>query len=154
MLIEDKLKNLGLTLPVAPSALATYVAVQRSNNLLFVSGQLPFEEGKLNPIGKVGTDVSIEEAIIGAQNCALNSIAQLKEYIKDLSLIGGVVKLTVFVAVANNFYDIAKVANGASDLFVQLWEEKGKHARSAVGVAALPLNAAVEVETIFNIKEK
>lgn len=154
MLIEDKLKNLGLILPSPASALANYVAVQRSDNLLFVSGQLPFKEGQINPIGKVGSDVSIEEAIIGAQNCALNSVAQLKKYIKDLDLVDGVVKLTVFVAAANNFYDIAKVANGASDLFVQLWEETGKHARSAVGVAALPLNAAVEVEAIFRLKSK
>lgn len=153
MFIENKIKSLGLILPETPPAIANYVAIQRCNELFFVSGQLPyFIQSDKKLTGKVGKDISLSQAIVCAQACALNSLSQAKHYLGDLDLITGIIKLTVFVAVDNNFYDIAKVANGASDLFVQLWSQSGRHARSAVGVAALPLNAPVEVEMIFTTR--
>lgn len=146
-----ELKNQGLTLPKAPPPVASYVpAVSiHSGSMVFISGQLPFRDGQLMAAGLVGEHVSIEEAQRCAAQCALNGLAALEQEIGDLRRVRRVVRLGGFVACAPGFGDQPKVINGASDLLAKLMHDDGKHARAAVGVSSLPLNAPVEIEFTF-----
>jgi len=130
---------------------AAYVPALRSGQLVFTAGQLPLRSGELLATGKVGAEVTPEEAFACAQQCALNAIAAVNAEVGDLSLVQRVVKVVVFVASAPDFTGQPQVANGASELFGNVFGDAGRHARSAVGVAALPLNAPVEVEVIVEL---
>jgi enamine deaminase RidA (YjgF/YER057c/UK114 family) len=145
---EERLAELGLSVPEVVPPVAAYVPAVRSGNQVFTSGQLPMRSGELLSTGKVGAGVSPEEAYACAQQCALNAIAAIKAEIGDLSLVQRIVKVVVFVASSPDFTGQPKVANGASELFGEVFGDAGVHARSAVGVAALPLDAPVEVEVI------
>jgi enamine deaminase RidA (YjgF/YER057c/UK114 family) len=145
---EERLAELGLAVPEVVAPVASYVPALRSGDQVFTSGQLPMRAGELMATGKVGAEVSAEEAYACAQQCALNAIAAIKAEIGDLSLVKRIVKVVVFVASTPEFTGQPKVANGASELFGAAFGEAGVHARSAVGVAALPLDAPVEVEVL------
>src|SRR4051795_13510542 len=147
--IEKRLSDLGVTLPVAAAPAANYVPYCRTGNLLFTAGQLPLEDGKLQASGLLGRDVDTASGKDAAKYCAINILAQAKAALGDLEKIRRLVKITVFVASATDFVEQHLVANGASDFLVAALGERGKHARSAVGTASLPLNAAVEIEAIF-----
>lgn len=149
--IEKRLSDLGVVLPVPAAPAANYVPTVATGRLLFTSGQLNFHEGKLTSTGIVGRDVDMASAKYAARFCAINVLAQAKVALGDLSRIVRAVKLTVFVASAPDFHEQHLVANGASDLIVAVLGEAGRHARSAIGMASLPLNAPVEVEAIFEI---
>jgi enamine deaminase RidA (YjgF/YER057c/UK114 family) len=148
---EERLAELGLAVPEVAKPVAAYVPAVRSGNQVFTSGQLPMRAGELLATGKVGAGVTEEEAYACAQQCALNAIAAVNAEVGDLSLVKRVVKVVVFVASAPDFTAQPKVANGASELFGTVFAEAGVHARSAVGVAVLPLNAPVEVEVIVEL---
>lgn len=150
--IEKRLSDLGVTLPVAAAPAANYVPFCRSGNLLFIAGQLPLKQGKLQASGLLGRDVDIAIGQEAAKYCAINILAQAKAALGDLEKIRRVVKITVFVASAPDFFEQHLVANGASDLLVAVLGDPGKHARAAVGAASLPLNAAVEIEAIFEVE--
>ncbi len=148
--IETRLGELGIELPETAASVANYVPVARSGNLLFVSGQLPMEDGKVVWTGTVGDLLSIEEGAEAARLCAINMLAQLRAALDgDLNRVKRVVRLGGFVASAGDFSAQPQVINGASDLMVDLFGESGRHARAAVGVNVLPLGAAVEVEGLF-----
>jgi enamine deaminase RidA (YjgF/YER057c/UK114 family) len=148
---EENLAELGLRLPAVVPPVAAYVPAVRSGNQVFTSGQLSMRSGELMATGKVGTEVTEEEAYACAQQCALNAIAAVNAEVGDLSLVKRVVKVVVFVASAPSFTAQPKVANGASELLGKVFGDAGVHARSAVGVAALPLDAPVEVEVIVEL---
>ena len=150
-MVEKKLQELGVVLaePTAPSA--NYVPFVRTGNLLMVSGQICYEGGKLVATGKLGAGVSIEAGQKAARACAINVLAQVKAALGDLDKVVRVVRLGGFVNSAPNFLEGPKVMNGASDLMVAAFGDKGKHARSTVGVAVLPLDSAMEVEALFEV---
>src|SRR5918999_97697 len=150
--IEKRLSDLGVTLPVAAAPAANYVPYCRSGNLLFIAGQLPLKQGKLQASGLLGRDVDIATGQEAAKYCAINILAQAEAALGDLEKIRRVVKITVFVASAPDFFEQHLVANGASDLLVAVLGDPGRHARAAVGAASLPLNAAVEIEAIFEVE--
>ncbi len=152
MSAEARLVELGITLPEPPPPVASYIPVVRSGSLLFVSGQLPLGEGGIRHTGLVGQDVSVEDAVGEARRCAINVLAQLRAGAGSLDGIARMVKLTVFVASAPGFRAQPQIGNGASDLFVEVFGEDGRHARSAIGVAELPLGASVEVEAIAELR--
>ena len=150
--IERKLASLGITLPSPASPVANYVPFVRSGNMLVVSGQLCFDaEGKLAAQGQLGGGVSIESGQKAARACAINLLAQLKTAVGDLDKVVRVVRLGGFINSAAGFTEGSKVMNGASDLMVEVFGEQGRHARSTIGVSALPANAAVEVEGMFEV---
>jgi enamine deaminase RidA (YjgF/YER057c/UK114 family) len=150
--IKDKLSSLGLTLPVAALPVAAYVPAVKSGNLVFVAGQLPLVDGKIVKEGKVGKEVTPEEAKDMAQICALNALAAIS-LVTDIDQIEKIVRVGGFVNGAPGFVAIPGVINGASELFIKLFGDvNGKHARTAIGVAELPLNAPVEVEVIVQLK--
>lgn len=149
-----RLDELGIVLPEAPLPAANYVPTVLEGGLLYVSGQLPMIDGKLTHTGKLGVNVSVEDAQEAARICAINVIAQAKAALGDLGRITRVVKVGGFVASAPDFVNHPQVVNGASNLFADVFGEAGKHARFAVGVAALPFDAAVEVEAIFAVTGK
>ena len=152
MSIKDKLSSLGLTLPVAALPVAAYVPAVKSGNLVFVAGQLPLVDGKIVKEGKVGKEVTPEEAKDMAQICALNALAAIS-LVTDIDQIEKIVRVGGFVNGAPGFVAIPGVINGASELFIKLFGDvNGKHARTAIGVAELPLNAPVEVEVIVQLK--
>jgi len=152
MSIQSKLAEIGLTLPVAASPVAAYVPAVRSGNLVFTAGQLPLVDGKIPFIGKVGSDVTPEQAKDMAQVCALNALAAIS-LVADIDQIERVVRVGGFVNGVPGFVAIPQVINGASELLIKLFGEvNGKHARTAIGVAELPLNAPVEVEMVVQIK--
>jgi len=151
-LIEEKIKELGLELPEAPKPVAAYIPALMSGNLVFTAGQIPFVKGELKYKGKVGGDLTLEDGQKAAEICALNCLAAVKSVIGDLDKIERIVKLTVFVNNVDGYGDQPKVANGASELIGKIFGEIGKHARSAVGLNGLPLNAAVEIEMIVKMK--
>lgn len=149
---ENKLASLGITLPTPAAPVANYVAFVRSGNMLTVSGQLCFgSEGTLVAKGRLGDGVSIEDGQKAARACAVNLLAQVKAAVGDLDKVVRVVRLGGFINSAPGFTDGPKVMNGASDLMVEVFGDKGRHARSTVGVAALPADAAVEVEGLFEV---
>ncbi len=149
--IDTKLGELGLALPQSAAPVAAYVPVVITGGLAYVSGQLPFIEGKL-VTGRLGEDVSLEQGTAAAQACALMLLAQLKAALGSLERIERIVKLGVFVNSAANFTDQPKVGNGASDLMAALLGDAGRHARSAVGVPTLPLGVAVEIDAIVAVR--
>ncbi|MEA2951530.1 MAG: hypothetical protein QOF19_552 [Alphaproteobacteria bacterium] len=150
--VEKKLADLGIVLHAAASPIANYVGFVRTGNFLVVSGQLCLDaDGKLLAKGKLGAEVSIEQGQKAAQACAINLLGQLKAALGDLDKVSRVVRLGGFINSAPNFIDGPKVMNGASDLMVTAFAEKGRHARTTIGVAALPMDAAVEVEGAFEV---
>ena len=148
---EERLAELGLAVPAVAKPVAAYVPAVRSGNHVFTSGQLPMREGKLITTGKVGGEVTAEEAVECARQCALNALAAVRAEIGDLSSIKRIVKVVAFVASTPDFTGQPGVANGASELFGEVFGEVGQHARSAVGVPVLPLDAPVEVELVVEI---
>jgi len=152
MSIRENLAQMGITLPQAAAPVASYVPVVVAGGLAHVSGQLPFVDGQL-VTGKLGQDVELDRGTEAARACGLMILAQLDAAGIAFDRIERVVKLGAFVASAEGFSDQPKVANGASDLMVSVFGDKGKHARSAVGVAELPLAAAVEVDAIFALAD-
>src|SRR5476651_2005640 len=149
---EKALENLGINLPSPAKPIANYVACVRSGNMLVVSGQLCFgDEGKLVAKGQLGGTVSIEDGRKAARACAVNLLAQIKAVLGDLDKVTQVVRLGGFINSAPGFTDGPKVMNGASDLMVEVFGDKGRHARTTVGVAALPADAAIEVEGMFEV---
>ncbi|MEI6655896.1 MAG: RidA family protein [Verrucomicrobiota bacterium] len=150
--ILEKLATLGLTLPAVPAPVAAYVNCVRSGNLLFLSGGLPLD-GDKQVIGKVPGEVSIEEAKAGARMIVLNRLAVIQDAIGSLDKVRQIVSLTGFVNSAPDFYAHPQVINGASELLVEIFGDKGKHSRTALGAAALPLNVAVEINLIVEIED-
>jgi enamine deaminase RidA (YjgF/YER057c/UK114 family) len=151
--IDRVLAELGLTLPEAAAPVAAYVPVVEAGGLLHLSGQLPFVDGAL-VAGRLGEGLTLEQGQTAARACGLMVVAQLKKYLDgDLSRVGRIVKLGVFVNSSADFTDQPKVANGASELMVALFGDAGRHARSAVGVPVLPLGAAVEVDAIVALAD-
>lgn len=148
--IESRLETLGVTLPDAPAPAANYVPTLISQGLLYVSGQLPNGPDGLVK-GRLGDGTDVATGQQAAKLCAINILAQAKAALGDLDRIARVAKLTAFVASAPDFYEQPKVVNGASDFLVEALGDKGRHARSAVGVAALPLGVAVEIDAVIEI---
>ena len=152
MSVKEKLAALGLTLPTAAAPVAAYVPAVKSGNLIFTAGQLPVLDGKLVLTGKVGSDVTPEDAKKMAEICALNALAAIS-LVADIDQIEKIVRVGGFVNGAPGFVAIPAVINGASELLIKLFGDvNGKHARTAVGVAELPLNAPVEVEMVVQLK--
>jgi enamine deaminase RidA (YjgF/YER057c/UK114 family) len=150
--VEQKLTEQGITLPEPRAAVANYVGFVRSGNLLFVSGQVCADaEGKLIAKGKLGAGVTLEQGYAAAKGCGVNLLAQIKAALGDLDKVVRVVRIGGFVNSAPDFLDGPKVLNGASDLMVAVFGDKGRHARTTVGVASLPADAAVEVEGVFEV---
>jgi len=149
---EERVKELGLSIPEVPKPVAVYVPAVRTGQYIYTSGQLPMRDGTLMTTGKVGGEVSVEEGTACAQRCALNAIAAVKSVIGDLENVVRVVKVVVFVASTPDFTGQPGVANGASELIGTAFGDAGEHARSAVGVAVLPLDAPVEVELVVEVR--
>lgn len=149
--IADRLKAKGITLPEAAAPAANYLPYVITGSLLYISGQLPMEGGKLAVLGHLGKDVDIAAGQRAAELCAINILAQAKAALGDLERIARLVKISGFVASAPDFVSQHLVINGASDLLAEILGERGKHARAAVGMASLPLNAAVEIEAVIEI---
>ena len=150
--VEKKLQELGITLPTPAAPIANYVGFVRTGNLLVVSGQLCFDpEGKLIAKGKLGAEVSVEDGQKAARGCAVNLLAQIVAALGDLDKVVRVVRLGGFINAVPSFLDTPKVMNGASDLMVTAFGDKGRHARTTIGVSVLPMDAAVEVEGIFEV---
>ncbi len=145
---EERLAALGLSVPEVATPVAVYIPAVRSGNHVFTSGQLPMRDGELMMTGKVGGEVSQEDAVECARQCALNAIAAVKAEVGDLSAVKRVVKVVVFVASTPDFTAQPQVANGVSELLGEVFGDAGRHARSAVGVPVLPLDAPVEVEML------
>ncbi len=152
MKVEAKLADMGLTLPAAPAPIANYVRAVRTGNLLFVSGHGPFRDGKHQFVGKVGKDLSVEEGHKSAQLVCLNCLASVKEALGDLDRVKRVVKLLGMVNCTSEFGQQPEVINGASDLLVALYGDAGRHARSAVGMGALPRGISVEIEMVLEVE--
>ena len=151
MSIEENLKNLNLTIPKAPDPVGNYLAYVKSNNLIFISGQLPIDTNGKVIEGKIGLDLNNQDGEKATKLAILNVLGQLQKATGDLNLIKKCIKITGYYNCTENFKDHPKLLNIASDLIVGVFEEKGKHARAVVGVSSLPLNAAVELETVFEI---
>jgi enamine deaminase RidA (YjgF/YER057c/UK114 family) len=150
--VEKKLADLGITLASPAAPVANYVGFVRTGNLLIVSGQLCFDgEGKLVAVGKLGGTVSIEDGQKAARACAVNLLAQIKVALGDLDKVQRVVRLGGFINAQPDFLETPRVMNGASDLMVTAFGDRGRHARTTIGVAVLPMDAAVEVEGIFEV---
>ena len=148
---SEKLQAMGITLPDLPKPLGSYVPFVRTGNLVFISGMLPLAGGKLTAAGRVGNEVALEQAVQAARIAAINGLAVLNAAIGGLDRVARCVKLTGYVASAQDFSDQPKVVNGASDLLVEVLGDAGTHARVAVGVPILPMNAPVEIELIFEV---
>jgi enamine deaminase RidA (YjgF/YER057c/UK114 family) len=150
--IDSRLAELGITLPTPAVPVANYVGFVRTGNLVFTAGQVTLKDGKFEYIGKVGKEISLEDANKAARLCAINILSQVRAACDgDLDRVKRVVKLVGFVNAVPEFTDHPKVINGASDLMVEVFGDAGKHARSAVGSGSLPLNVAVEVEAVVEI---
>ena len=154
MEIEKKLTEMGLDLPPPPTQGGNYVPWVRTGNLLFVAGHVPrMPDGSLLHPGKLGRDVTVEQGYESAQRCMLNCLSSIKAGLSDLDKVKRVVKLLCMVNSAPDFGDQPRVANGASDLLVNLYGDRGRHARSAVGMGALPSNVCIEVEMIVEVED-
>lgn len=148
---EEKLRELGIELPKAPAPLGAYIPAVRAGNLVFLSGILPLIQGKLTRTGRVGEDISIDEAREDAKTAAINALSVLKSYIGSIDKVKRCIKITGYVSSAPDFTEQPKVLNAASDLMFEIFGEAGRHARAAVGVNVLPLNSPVEIEFIFEV---
>ena len=152
-IVEAKINSIGINLPTPAAPVANYVGFVKSGNQVFVSGQLPLDSGKLQYVGKVGSEISADDAKKAARLCAINILAQMKVACEgNLDQVVRCVKLGIFVNGDANFKDHPAVANGASDLIAEVFGDAGKHARAAVGSGSLPFGVAVEVDAIFEIK--
>jgi enamine deaminase RidA (YjgF/YER057c/UK114 family) len=151
MSAEDKLQELGITLPEVPVLLGSYIPVRKTGNLVFLSGILPLVKGKLIRTGRVGESVSLNEAQTDARTAAINALSVLRSNIGNLDRVVKCIKMTGYVSSAPDFTEQPKVLNAASDLLFEVFDEAGRHARSAVGVNVLPLNSPVEIELIFEV---
>ncbi len=149
--VEARLGELGIKIPDIQAPLGSYKPASITGNLIFISGQLPLREGRLLFQGKVGSDITVEEGMQAARASAVNALAVMSKELGGLGRVKKIVKLTGYVASAPGFHNQANVVNGASDLFYQVFGEDGRHARAAVGVAELPMNAPGEVELIAEI---
>lgn len=150
-MIENKLKELGIELTESPSIFGAYIPANISGNLLFISGQLPVKDGKLQYNGKLGSDLTVEQGYEAAKLAAVNCFSVIKFKVGDFSNLTGIVKVTGYVASGPGFSKQADVVNGASELFFKVMGDSGAHARVAVGVSELPLNSPVEIEVIAEI---
>jgi enamine deaminase RidA (YjgF/YER057c/UK114 family) len=148
---EEKLKELGITLPEASAPLGSYVPIVKSGKLIFVSGILPMVKGNLLRRGRVGENISVDEAKEDAKQAAINALSVLRSQIGSLDNVRRCVKITGYIASASDFIEQPKVLNAASDLMYDIFGEAGRHARAAVGVNVLPLNSPVEIEFIFEV---
>ncbi len=148
---EKNLKKYGIVLPDAPKPVASYVPCVKAGNLIFVSGQLPVENGKIKYAGKVGKDISLENGKKAAEVCVLNALSHLKSQLRTLNKIKKIVQVQGFVNCAPDFTEHPKVVNGASNFLVQIFGKEGKHSRFAVGVSSLPLNACLEIALIVQV---
>ncbi|MCF6466814.1 RidA family protein [Nonomuraea sp. MG754425] len=148
---EQRIEELGFTLPAPVTPVGSYVPAVRTGDLVYTSGQVPMIDGKLHQTGKLGVDLGVDEGKGQARICVLNALAALKAELGELSRVRRIVKVVVFVASAPGFTEQPQVANGASDLLAEVFGDAGRHARSAVGVAALPLDVPVEVELIAEV---
>ena len=148
---EERLQELGVSLPAPVTPVAAYVPCVHTGNLVYVSGQVPMVDGKPSHLGHLGDDVDLEDGRAAARTCAVNVLAALKAELGELSRVRRVVKVTGFVASTPGFTDMPKVVNAASELFGEVFGDAGRHARAAVGVAALPLGVPVEVEAIVEV---
>ena len=151
-MIEEKLESLGIKLPAPPTPSGSYVPAVRTGNLLYISGQIPMEEGKVVFTGKV-TDENLEIAQKSAKMCAINILAQLKRELGDLDKVSKIVRLSGFVNSVPEFSQHPKVINAASDFLFEIFGEKGKHSRIAVGVSSLPLNSMTEIDAIVEFSQ-
>ena len=150
-MIEERLAELGIELPPAPQPVASYIPVKVVGDLAWVAAQVPMQDGVITVSGSVGSDVTTEEANEGARRCAIQALSALRAALGSLDRVTGIVKVDVFVASARGFTDQPAVANGASDLLVEVFGDEGRHARAAVGVPELPLGAAVEVALLVQL---
>jgi enamine deaminase RidA (YjgF/YER057c/UK114 family) len=150
--VEDRLQSLGMVLPGVPVPLAGYVPAKKIGQVIFTAGQLPILKGELICKGLLGQDVDVEQAYQAARICTLNALAAIKGVVKDLDQVVQVVRVVGYVASTSTFTQQPAVVNGASELLLEIFGEVGKHARSAVGVASLPLNASVEIELTVEVK--
>ena len=151
-MIEQKIESLGIKLPTPPTPAGSYVPVVRTGNLLYISGQIPMQDGKVVFTGKV-SDENLETAQKSARMCAINILAQLKRELGDLEKVSKIVRISGFVNSVPGFSQHPKVINSASDLFFEIFGEKGKHSRIAVGVASLPLDSMTEIDAIVEVSE-
>jgi enamine deaminase RidA (YjgF/YER057c/UK114 family) len=151
--VEDRLAELGLEIPEPPPPLANYVAAVRTGNLVFVAGHGPRRDGEYAYVGKLGEDLAVQEGYDAARVVILNCLASLKAEIGDLDKVRRIVKMLGMVNSATGFHEQPAVINGASDLLVELFGDKGRHARSAVGMAALPMGIAVEIELVVEVAD-
>lgn len=150
--LEETLQSMGLALPDAPTPLASYVPAVQTGNLIFTSGQVPTQSGSLVSSGRVGLDVTEDEAYDAARIATLNALAAVKSLAGDLNRVRRVVRVTGYVNSADGFTGQPSVVNGASDLLIQLFGDKGRHSRAAVGVYQLPLGASVEIDMVVEIE--
>ncbi len=151
--IDDRLNELGITLPEPAAPVANYVGWVKTGNLVFTAGQVTIKDGEFLHVGKVGAEISVEEAAEAAKLCAINILAQVRQACDgDLDRVRRIVKLVGFVNGTPEFADHPKVINGASDFMVEVFGDKGKHARSAVGAGSLPLNISVEIEAVVEVE--
>jgi enamine deaminase RidA (YjgF/YER057c/UK114 family) len=150
--VEQKLTQLGLVLPETPKPVAAYIPAKQAGNLVFTAGQLPMVNGELISKGLLGQDVEIDEANKAARICTLNALAAIKGVVGDLNRIKQIVRVVGYVASVPTFTQQPAVVNGASELLLEIFGESGKHARSAVGMAVLPLNASVEIELTVEVE--
>ena len=151
-MIEEKLESIGIKLPNPPTPAGSYIPVVKVGNLLYISGQIPMEDGKVLFTGKVSDD-NLETAQKSAKMCAINILAQIKREVGNLEKVTKIIRLSGFVNSSLEFYQHPKVINAASDLLFEIFGEKGKHSRIAVGVASLPLNAMTEIDAIIQVEE-
>ncbi len=151
MTVEERLEALSISLPIPPKPAGSYIPVVRTGNLVFVSGQIPMKDGQVQFKGQVPTSISPDEAQKAARLCIINVLSQLKSEIGNLDKVSKIVRVSGFVNSSPEFYEQPKIINAASDLLFEIFGEKGKHSRIAVGVASLPLNSAVEIDLIAEI---
>ena len=150
--IESRIQALGITIPDPPQPVASYVSAKRVGNLVLTAGQLPMVNGEVTLKGLLGKDVETEDAKVAARICTINALAAIKGVIKDLDSIVQIVRVVGYVASVPTFIQQPAVVNGASEFLLEIFGESGKHARSAVGVSVLPLNASVEIELTVEVK--